>query len=167
MAILRLCNSTNWRQVGGRFLCPVHDELIVEVPYVFKDEGATILKESMEQAGSFLPFSITCDIEMTYRWYGLGLDDIAQFTKPSLLDWDNLSDSEISWIQCMLVETEYILPTYKDAQGNKPIGVAAKGVNGVMCDKIKEYCADYMRKNNITSDKEFLDHIERRVLYGC
>lgn len=167
MAILRLSNSAEWRKIHGRFLCPVHDELIVEVPYIYKDQGAQILKESMEQAGSFLPFKISCDIEMTFRWYGLGVDDIEQFTKPSNLDWNSLSESNISWIQCMLNEVEYILPTYKDAEGNKPIGIAARGVNGILSDEVKGACYDYMKRNQLKSDTEFLDYIEKKVLYGA
>ena len=167
MAMLKLCSDKGWRQIGGRFLCPVHDELIGEVPYVLKDKGADILKDCMEKAGSFLPFTISCDIEMTYRWYGLGVDDIAQFDKPESLDWGNLSESNISWLQCMLVEMEYILPVYKDSDGKDPIGIAARGVNGILSDEVKQYCADYMNNNHITSDSEFLDKIEHKVLYGC
>lgn len=32
MAILKLTNNPEWKAIGGRFLIPVHDELIVEVP---------------------------------------------------------------------------------------------------------------------------------------
>lgn len=167
MAILKLSNNPEWRKIHGTFLCPVHDELIVEVPYVYRHEGAAILKESMEQAGAFLPFTISCDIEQTFRWYGLSVKDIEQFSKPTSLDWDSMSESNVSWIQCMLNEVEYILPVYKAADGSKPIGIGARGVNGVVSEELKQCCSDWMRKNNVISDTEFLDKIEQKVLYGA
>ena len=65
MAMLRLENDPTWIEIGGRLILPVHDELIVEVPFEHREKGAEVLKRCMEEAGGFLPFTISCDIEMT------------------------------------------------------------------------------------------------------
>lgn len=171
LAMLRLCNNEDWKRIGGRLLIPVHDELIVEVPYEFREEGARILKESMEQAGSFLPFKISCDIEETFRWYGLSVDDILSFDKPVTEDFfdsdlSSLTESNICWLQCMLIENEFIMPVYKEADGSKPIGLKAKGVNGVVSDELKKAILTYKNRYRIQTDKDFVDHIERKVIYG-
>lgn len=165
MAMLRLVHNDEWRKIGGRFLTPVHDELIVEVPYVFREDGAAILKDSMEGAGSFLPFVIKCDIEQTLRWYGVGLDEILEFDKPTEFNWDTMTESNIKWLQCMLLESEYILPTFARADGKKLDGIEAKGVNGIVSEDMKSFCLDYMHRYGI-SEADFIDHIHRKVMYG-
>lgn len=165
MAMLRLTNDPDWIRIGGRFLIPVHDELIVEVPFDHRKEGADILKRSMENAGSFLPFPITCDIEETFRWYGLSVEDILSFEKPKDMNTDDWSESNIKWLQCRLIECEYILPLFDNPGGSKPIGLAAHGVNGVWSEDVKEDMIDYMRKHKVTVD-DFLDDIDRRVVSG-
>ena len=60
---------------------------------------------------------------------------------------------------------EYILPTYKDADGNKPIGDAAHGVNGVISDEMKSYIVDYINKYRINFET-FVKHIHNQVYYG-
>lgn len=165
MAMIRLTTNPEWIAIGGRFLIPVHDELIVEVPFEHRAEGARILKESMEQAGSFLPFTISCDIEETFRWYGLAVDDLLSFETPTSLDPLSMSESNIKWVQSRLTECEYQLPIYMDADGNKPIGIAAKGVNGIWSDKIGECINDYVHRYNIQVD-DFINHINTKVIYG-
>ena len=162
MAMLKLSANPDWISIGGRFLIPVHDELIVEVPFENRFEGARILKESMEQAGSFLPFTISCDIEETFRWYGLSVEDILSFERPTSLDFDNLSESNIQWLQSRLVECEYILPVYKGEDGSKPIGIAAKGVNGIWSDDISKCIDDYVYRYNIQRS-DFINHIDNKV----
>lgn len=166
MAILKLCNDEEWKSIGGRLLVPVHDELIVEVPFEHREKGAEILKRCMEEAGSFLPFTISCDIEETFRWYGLSVDDVLSFEKPSSLDFDNLSESNIKWIQCRLFECEYPLPVLKDKDGNKPIGIAAKGVNGVVTDEMKSAVSQYMKLYRLNSPQQFIEHIDVKVIEG-
>lgn len=166
MAMLRLEHDPEWKEVGGRFLCPVHDELICEVPMENMDKGAEVLARCMCEAGDFLPFKLSCDVEKTFRWYGLGVEDVLSFEKPSSLDYDNLSESNVCWLQCMLVENEYILPVFKEEDGSKPKGIRAQGINGKITEDLKKYVVDYRNRYNIQSDNAFLDHIERKVIYG-
>lgn len=166
MAMLKLVSDPEWKEIGGRFLLPVHDELICEVPFENKERGAEILARCMCDAGNFLPFSLTCDVETTFRWYGLGVDDILSFEKPTSLDYDNLSSSNISWIQCMLIENEFMLPVLKEADGSEKKGLKSKGVNGRVTEELKQAVETYKKWYRVSSDQEFLDHIEKKVLTG-
>lgn len=158
MAILNLCNNKRWQEIGGRLLVPVHDELITEVPEQYAKEGAKILSDCMCGAASFMPFPITCDVETSYRWYGMEYP--CPYPKPESLT-DYKSD-EIKWIQYHLVEMEYKLPVYKDENGEKPRGDAAKGVNGVESPEMKADIDDYIKSRHISSE-EFIDYIEKEV----
>ena len=158
MAILNLCNNKRWQEIGGRLLVPVHDELITEVPEQYAEEGAKILSDCMCGAASFMPFPITCDVETSYRWYGMEYP--CPYPKPeSLKDYNS---DEIKWIQYHLVEMEYKLPVYKDENGEKPRGDAAKGVNGVESTEMKADIDDYIKSRHISSE-EFIDYIEKEV----
>lgn len=158
MAILNLCNNKRWQEIGGRLLVPVHDELITEVPEQYAKEGAKILSDCMCGAASFMPFPITCDVETSYRWYGMEYP--CPYPKPESLT-DYKSD-EIKWIQYHLVEMEYKLPVYKDENGEKPRGDAAKGVNGVESPEMKADIDDYIKSRHISLE-EFIDYIEKEV----
>lgn len=166
MAMLRLENDPEWIEIGGRLILPVHDELIVEVPFEHRAKGAEILKRSMEEAGSFLPFAISCDIEMTFRWYGLAVDDILSFEVPTEINFDTMSESNIKWLQSCLFEQGYVMPVYKNEDGSKPIGNAAKGINGKVSDELKKAYADYMTKYGLTTDTQFIKHIDTLVKTG-
>lgn len=165
LAILRLENNPEWKEIGGKFIVPIHDELLVEVPFEHREKGAQILKQSMESAGSFLPFPISCDIEETFRWYGLTVDDILSYEKPSAVNYSEWSESNICWLQCMLTECEYQMPVFKNEDGSKPIGIAAHGVNGKWSDKMDKSIHDYLTRYNV-SITDFLDNIEKRVIDG-
>lgn len=161
MAILNLCNNKRWQEIGGRLLVPVHDELITEVPAQYAEEGAKILSDCMCGAASFMPFPITCDVETSYRWYGMEYP--CPYPKPeSLTDFNS---EVIKWIQYHLVEMEYKLPVYKDENGEKPRGDAAKGVNGVESPEMKAAIEDYIKSRHISSEK-FIDTIAKEVDMG-
>lgn len=162
MAILKLENDQRWKDIGGRLLIPVHDELICEVPMKYADEAGKLLSEIMSDAGSFLPFTISCDVTTTLRWYGLEYP--CPYTEPKSLK--NVTEDEIKWIQYMLVESEYILPVFPDENGEKARGNAAYGVNGKITDDMQDAIHDYMIKYNLKSDEDFLSHIKSKVLYG-
>lgn len=166
MAMLKLEHDDEWAEIGGRLLLPVHDELICEVPLENAQKGAETLARCMCDAGSFFPFSLTCDVESTFRWYGLGIEDIMSREKPASLDWDSLSESNVEWIQCMIVENEYHLPVFNEEDGSKPSGIRAEGVNGKVTDELKEAVKTYMTRYELSTDKEFLDHIEAKVIRG-
>lgn len=162
LAILQLCNDPEWNSIGGRLLTPVHDEIIAEVPIEHWKEGGDILSRCMLSAADFLPFSMTCDVTTTLRWYGLEYP--CQYRKPTSLD--TVEPEEIKWIQYHLFECEYKLPVFKDENGEKPKGDAALGVNGVISDEYDAAIADFKQKHNIQSDEEFITYIENKVTYG-
>lgn len=166
IALLNLQYNERWNQIGGRVLTPVHDELVCEAPADFYEEARDILKSCMEEAGDFMPFDITCDVETTLRWYGLEYP--CPYSKPtsfSLDSMDSLSEAEVKWVQYHVLECEYQLPSYANADGSAPIGDAAKGVNGVVSDELKFCVQDYLKSFNI-SDEQFVNHIETLVQKG-
>ena len=65
----------------------------------------------------------------------------------------------------MLHSTEYHLPVYKDADGNKPRGDAAYGVNGIWSKEVEEYVFDFCKLKRVPFD-QFCDVVERRVVKG-
>ena len=166
MAMLRLENDPEWNEIGGRLIIPVHDELIVEVPFENREKGAEILKRSMEGAGSFLPFPISCDIEMTFRWYGLGVDAILSYDEPTEINFDTMTRSNIMWLQSRLFEQGYVLPVFKNPDGSKPIGIAANGINGKVSDDLIAAYKDYKQKYVLSSDRQFIKHIDTLVTTG-
>ena len=114
----------------------------------------------MVKAGEFLPFDIDTDVEITVRWYGLAYPNI--YTKPmSLYD---MTEDEIKWVQWHLVEADYQLPVYKDENGDKPEGDAAKGVNGVDSPEFQSAIDAYCEKYHITRD-DFIDFAIDHELY--
>lgn len=160
MAMLLLENDPEWKAIGGRLILPVHDELIAEVPVEHCERGGQLLSSLMCKAAEFLPFPSKCDVTTMTHWYGLEYP--CPYTKPNSFEY--LTPDEIKWIQYYLVQSEYILPVYKDENGDKPRGDAAKGVNGVWSDEVQSFVDDYLAKNRI--DKEnFFDHIEHKVIY--
>ena len=166
IAILKVFNDPEWRRIGGRVLLPVHDELIAEVPIENYEEGEQILSRLMSEAGSFFPFTISCDVTTTLRWYGLEYP--CKYEKPDNLtastEFEKLSSSNISWIQYHLFEMEYILPVYKGEDGRKPEGDAALGVNGIWSKEVETCMFDYINRYNINIET-FTDHIENKVVY--
>lgn len=158
MAILKLENDPDWRRIGGRLLVPVHDELICEVPEQYAEEGGKILSRCMVNAADFLPFPISCDVETSYRWYGCPYP--CPFPEPS--DIDNLSEDETKWVQYCLCEAEYILPTYPDENGDKPRGLAARGINGVNSEEMQNCITDFIHKYGVNRES-FISRIKSLV----
>ena len=166
MAILRLINNPEWKAIGGKLVNCIHDELLCEVDIKDIEKGSQLLQDAMVGAGDFLPFKLTCDVERSFRWYGLAYDDIMSYDKPESLDYDSMTESNICWLQCMLCENEYLLPVYKEADGSKPKGIKSHGVNGVVSDEMKSFIQDYKKRYGLQDDQSFLDHIEKKVIEG-
>lgn len=160
LAILALENNKEWAEIGGRLVNCIHDELLAEVPIDMWEEGGKILSEAMCKAADFMPFGINCDVETTLRWYGLEYP--CPYPKPESLN--NMTEDEIKWLQYCLVELEYVLPIYNDENGDKPLGDAARGVNGKMSDEMKFAIDDYKIKNSVTDD--LIEHIYNKVVFG-
>lgn len=164
MAIISLINNKDWQRFGGRFLVPVHDELIAEVPAEYAEEAGKVLTDCMVNAGSFLPFAINCDLEITYRWYGLSVNSVAyKHQKPESLD--NMSEDNIKWVQAHICEMEYVLPLFNDENGDKPRGDAAHGVNGIWTQELSDSIDDYCLRFNIPKS-DFISDIQQRVETG-
>lgn len=163
IAILKVFNDPEWNAIGGRVLLPVHDELIAEVPIDNYAEGERLLSKLMSEAGSFFPFTISCDVTTTLRWYGLSYPCV--YEEPSVDDVfdENLSSEKISWIQYHLFEMEYKLPVFKNPDGSKPEGDAALGVNGVWSKELETAMYDYIHSNHI-SPSDFVPHIKDKVI---
>lgn len=166
MAMLKLEHDPEWQEIGGKFLLPVHDELICEVPFENREKGAEVLARCMCEAGDFLPFKLSCDVETTFRWYGLPAEEILDREKPTSLNWAELSDSNVEWVQCMITECEYSLPVLLEPDGSKPKGVRARGINGAVTEELENAVSHYMNRYQLKTDQEFLDHIEAKVIRG-
>lgn len=161
MAILMLENNEEWKEIGGRLLVPVHDELIAEVPIDKWEEGGNLLKRMMLEAASFLPFDSKCDVTTTLRWYGVEYP--CKYKKPKSLD--DLNPDEIKWIQWHLYDLEYILPVYENEDGTKLKGDPAIGINGIYSDEMDSMISDYCNLYKI-SREDFIEHIDYFVLNG-
>lgn len=167
LAMIQLENNPTWQSIGGRFLLPVHDELIAEVPIQYAEEGANILSTTMSEAGSFLPFPISCDVTTTIRWYGLEYP----CPYPEVEKLENIQDiytmdpEHLKWLQYQLVDLEFTLPVFKEEDGSKPRGDAAHGVNGKATQELEDRIVEYMNRYRIHIE-EFTSHIKRKVLQG-
>lgn len=160
MAILLIANDKRWKEIGARILTPIHDEILVEAPIENREEAAKLLSGLMVEAADYLPFPSKCDVETTYRWYGL--EAPCPYKKATSIDTQN--EEEIKWIQYHLVEMEYLLPVIKDESGEAR-GNAAYGVNGIRTDEMEKAIFDYMSTRSVSSD-EFIDRIEQEVSLG-
>lgn len=163
MAMLLIDNDPEWNRIGGRILVPIHDEILAEVPIQYAEKGGEILSGLMCKAADFLPYKSKCDVETSYRWYGMEYP--CPYDQPTSIDCSTWTESEIKWVQYHLVEAEYSLPVIKGPDGEKPRGDAAKGVNGVITDNMLHAMRSYMNRYNIREDM-FIDHIKKTCEKG-
>ena len=163
LAILLIENNEEWKKLGAHLLVPVHDELIAEAPIENAEEAGKLLSKLMCEAASFLPFDSKCDVEQSWRWYGM--EAPCPYKEPLYFNLDEMVEDEVKWVQYHVVECEYPLPVFKDENGEKPRGDAAKGVNGLVTDELKSIVQDYCHRYSITTD-EFISHIKKRVQEG-
>ena len=166
LAILRLENNAEWKKLGGRLLVPVHDELICELPLKYAERGGEVLSGCMSEAGNFLPFPINCDVTTTFRWGGLEYP--CPYVIPSVFDSNKLNDltkDEVKWIQYYLVEMEYLLPVFKEENGDEPRGDAAQGINGRVTKELEDAIFDFEVKHKIDDDV-FVSYIYQLAEFG-
>lgn len=162
MALLKVESDERWKELGGQVEVPVHDELVGEVPVENAEEAGEVLSSLMCEAASFLPFSIKCDVTTSYHWSGIEYP--CPYDRPDSLT--NMSDSEIRWVQYHIYDRGYYLPVFKKDNGDKPEGDEALGVNGRFTDELQSFIDDYKNRYNITSDAQFIQHIEEFVATG-
>lgn len=71
LAMIKVGNNERLKELGFRILIPVHDELIAECPRENAKEAAELFSKLMSEAAeSKLKIPISCDVEITERWYG-------------------------------------------------------------------------------------------------
>lgn len=161
MAMLLIESDPEWEAIGGRLILPVHDELIAEVPIENWERGAELLSSMMCKAADFLPFDSKCDVEVSYRWYGLSYP--CPYPQPNSME--NLNEEEVKWVQYHLVECEYAMPVIKHSEDEELKGDAEVGVNGIVSNEYTYAINDYIDKYNISID-QFIEHIHTKVHTG-
>ena len=71
LAMIKLDQNEELKELGFRMLIPVHDEIIVECPECNAKECAELLAKTMSDAAEeILEMPIRCDVEVTKVWYG-------------------------------------------------------------------------------------------------
>lgn len=166
MAMLKIEGNETWNDMGARLINMVHDEMIAEAPSPYAEEAGNVLSSCMSEAGSFLPFPINCDVTTSFRWYGAELP--CKYKKPDWFDFSQLkelSEDEIKWIQFHLFDLEYKLPVIKNENGEKPIGDAALGINGIVTPQLEQAILEYEGKYKI-DDSQFIDHLYQTCEFG-
>ena len=75
LAMIKVGTNKRLKELGFRLLIPVHDELIGECPKENAKEAAELFARLMSEAAeSRLTIPISCDVEITERWYGDRVD---------------------------------------------------------------------------------------------
>ena len=75
LAMIKLNNNEELKQLGFRLLIPVHDEVITECPEANAKQCSQLLAEVMSKAAEeVLEMPIKCDVVVTKEWYGKELD---------------------------------------------------------------------------------------------
>lgn len=71
LAMIKLNNDERLKELGFRMLIPVHDEIIAECPKENAKEVVQRFAQIMSEApGEKFTIPISCDVEVTERWYG-------------------------------------------------------------------------------------------------
>lgn len=161
LALLKVATSEKMKALGAKVVNQIHDELLVICPIENYKECSELLAQLMCEAAGFLPFSIKCDVTVSYRWNGLEYP--CPYTEPKSID--TIEEDEVKWIQYHLCEAGYYLPVFKKPNGDKPEGDAAVGVNGRITDEYNQCIADYIQHYNIV-EGDFIKHIHEVVHTG-
>lgn len=71
LAMIKLFQNERLRELGFRMLIPVHDEIIAECPKENTKEVVELFSKIMSEApGDKFTIPISCDVEVSDRWYG-------------------------------------------------------------------------------------------------
>ena len=71
LAMIKLNSNKRLRELGFRMLIPIHDEILAECPKENAKEVAELFAQCMSEApGDKFTIPISCDVEITERWYG-------------------------------------------------------------------------------------------------
>jgi intein/homing endonuclease len=70
-AMIKVDNDEALKEIGGKLVIPVHDELIIIVPLRYAREAKQLFAYDMEHAAEDrLKIPIKCDVTVSDRWYG-------------------------------------------------------------------------------------------------
>ena len=71
LAMIDLAKNEELKKLGFRMLVPVHDEIIAECPEENAKECSRLLAEVMSNAAQkILKMPFSCDVALSYEWYG-------------------------------------------------------------------------------------------------
>lgn len=71
LAMIALNRNERLRELGFRMLIPIHDEILAECPEENAAEVVPLFAKIMSEApGERFVVPISCDVEITHRWYG-------------------------------------------------------------------------------------------------
>ena len=70
IAAIIIYNNKRLKELGFKLLVPIHDEYLAECPKEHAKECAELFSECMCAAAKDIGIPITCDTEVTERWYG-------------------------------------------------------------------------------------------------
>ena len=71
LAMIKLFQNERLKELGFRMLIPVHDEIIAECPKENTKEVVELFSKIMSEApGDMFTIPISCDVEVSDRWYG-------------------------------------------------------------------------------------------------
>lgn len=73
-AAIIINNNARLKELGFKLLIPIHDEYLAECPIDNVKECAKIFSECMCNAAADLKIPISCDTEITERWYGESIE---------------------------------------------------------------------------------------------
>lgn len=63
-------NNSRLKELGFKLLVPIHDEYLAECPKENAKECAELFSKCMCEAAKDLGIPISCDVEITEKWYG-------------------------------------------------------------------------------------------------
>ena len=76
IALLLIDENERFREIGGRVILPIHDEILAQIPIEYAEEGAKILEDCMIASGKEMDMDISVDVEIESRWTGEMTDEL-------------------------------------------------------------------------------------------
>jgi DNA polymerase-1 len=70
LAMIKLYNNQELRDLGFKMLIPIHDEILAECPKENAKRCGALMEQMMIDAAKDLIVPISCDAEYTEQWYG-------------------------------------------------------------------------------------------------
>lgn len=74
LAMIKLYNNQELRDLGFKMLIPIHDEILAECPKKNARRCGELMERMMIDAAKDLIVPISCDAEYTEQWYGKSVE---------------------------------------------------------------------------------------------